>query len=88
MIRTLLKPLSFIPAILLMMMIYQFSAQPAEQRLCRGVRRHHRDRRGRRLSDDGADDAGGQRPVYADELRPQPASGPRHLSGPATVSGL
>ena len=30
MIRTLLKPLSFIPAILLMMMIYQFSAQPAE----------------------------------------------------------
>ena len=29
MIRTLLKPLSFIPAILLMMMIYQFSAQPA-----------------------------------------------------------
>ena len=30
MIRTLLKPLSFIPAILLMMMIYHFSAQPAE----------------------------------------------------------
>ena len=30
MIRTLLKPLSFIPAILLMMMIYQFSAQPAD----------------------------------------------------------
>ena len=30
MIRTLLKPLSFIPAILLMMMIYRFSAQPAE----------------------------------------------------------
>lgn len=30
MIRTLLKPLSFIPAILLMMMIYHFSAQPAD----------------------------------------------------------
>ena len=30
MIRTLLKPLSFIPAILLMVMIYQFSAQPAD----------------------------------------------------------
>ena len=30
MIRTLLKPLSFIPAILLMMMIYRFSAQPAD----------------------------------------------------------
>ena len=30
MIRTLLKPLSFIPAILLMLMIYHFSAQPAE----------------------------------------------------------
>ena len=30
MIRTLLKPLSFIPAILLMIMIYQFSAQPGD----------------------------------------------------------
>lgn len=30
MIRTLLKPLSFIPAILLMIMIYRFSAQPAD----------------------------------------------------------
>ena len=30
MLRTLLKPLSFIPAILLMMMIYHFSAQPAD----------------------------------------------------------
>lgn len=30
MVRTLLKPLSFLPALLLMYMIYNFSAQPAE----------------------------------------------------------
>ena len=30
MIRTLLKPLSFLPALMLMYMIYSFSAQPGE----------------------------------------------------------
>ena len=30
MIRTLLKPFSFVPALLLMYMIYSFSAQPGE----------------------------------------------------------
>ena len=30
MIKTLLKPLSFLPALMLMYMIYSFSAQPGE----------------------------------------------------------